>query len=75
MWYEVLTFDRDLTPLGDGIDEIAVENGWVASQDKDGEPWLQAAQLDCPPTPTSVGDLLALDGVTALACSAASRSR
>ncbi len=67
-WYEVLTFDLDLTPLGDDIDQVQVEDGWVASRDKSGEPWLLAADPHCPPTPTSVDDLVAIDGVTALAC-------
>jgi len=67
-WYEVLTFDVDLTPPGATIDEDIVEDGWVAAADKNGEPWIQAAAPDCQPTPTVVTDLVAMDGVTALAC-------
>lgn len=67
-WYQVLTFSGDLTPAGGGVDETAVEGGWVAAADKNGEPWVQAFRPDCAPAPTSVNDLLMLDGVTALAC-------
>jgi hypothetical protein len=67
-WYQVLTFGGDLTPAGGGVDEPAVEHGWVAAADKDGDPWLQAFRPDCPPAPASLNDLLTLDGVIAIAC-------
>jgi len=67
-WYQVLTFDVDLSAPGDGVDEPTVEEGWVAVADTTGEPWVQAAAMDCPGTPSTVQELVALDGVTALAC-------
>jgi hypothetical protein len=67
-WYEILTFDVELTGPGDIVDEEVVTGGWVAVAGKDGEPWVQAATVDCPVTPTDVADLVALDSVTALAC-------
>lgn len=67
-WYEVLTFDVDLTPPGEKVDEQNFEDGWVAAADKNGERWLAPFAPDCPPTPTSVKDLVAIDEVTALAC-------
>lgn len=67
-WYEVLTFDVDLTPPGDTVDEEIVEDGWVAAADKSGEAWIQPASPACPPAPTVVNELVAMDSVTALAC-------
>jgi hypothetical protein len=67
-WYEVLTFDVDLTGPGDSVDEEVVEGGWVAAADKGGEPWVEPAALECPAAPTTVADLVGMDGVTALAC-------
>lgn len=67
-WYEVLTFDVSLSAPGAAVDESVVQGGWVAVADKDGEPWVQAVAVDCPAAPTSVADLVALDGVDALVC-------
>jgi hypothetical protein len=67
-WYEVLTFGVDLTPPGDRVDEAIVEGGWVAAADQNGEPWVQSAKPQCPALPTRIEDLVAMDGLTALAC-------
>lgn len=66
--YEVLTFDVGLTRPGGDVDANVVEDGWVAVANKDGEAWVRAAVVDCPPTPSTVSDLVALDVVTALDC-------
>ena len=67
-WYEVLTFDVDLTGPGDTVDDEVVSAGWVAVADRTARPWVQATTVDCPVTPSDVADLVALDSVTALAC-------
>ncbi len=67
-WFEVLTFDVDLTPRGDAVDQPNVEHGWVAAADTTGEQWLGVADVDCPQVPRTVADLVALEGVAAVEC-------
>ena len=69
VWYQVLTFDVDLAAPGKALDKPTVEEGWVAAADTNGEPWVQPAAMVCPTAPPStVQELVAIDGVTALAC-------
>ena len=35
--------------------------GWVAGADKDGEPWLEPAAVDCPPLPSSLREVATLN--------------
>ena len=58
-WWHVVP-----TALGGG----GPGHGWVAGASREGEPWLQATQLDCPPTPTDLGALKAITDGIALAC-------
>lgn len=60
-WYEV-------APLGNA--EVTVERpfGWVAIADKDGTPWVEPTAPTCPMNPTSIDDLVVVDGLLALAC-------
>ena len=51
-WYQVQPtrdFRQDEYPFG-----------WVAAADKDGEPWIQSGNLECPPLPHDIDDLAAL---------------
>lgn len=43
-------------------------HGWVAGASRDGEPWVEPTQLDCPPTPTDLAALQDLTNGMALAC-------
>ena len=43
-------------------------SGWVASADRDGEPWIAAEDFDCPPVPTDFRSLAALPPGVGLAC-------
>ena len=56
-WYEVV-------PLASGLPW----SGWVASADRDGEPWIEAGAFDCPPVPTDFQALAALPRGVGLAC-------
>ena len=67
-WYRVMTFDVDLSAPGDTVDEPIVVDGWVAVADTNGEPWVQTAEMDCPAAPSTVQELVAISGLTALAC-------
>ena len=67
-WYRVLTFNVELSAPGQTVDEPVVEDGWVAVADTNGEPWVKAAAMDCPAKPSTVQELVAIDGVVALAC-------
>jgi hypothetical protein len=42
--------------------------GWVASASRDGVPWLEPAEVGCPPVPFDVSTLAALPSGVALAC-------
>lgn len=42
--------------------------GWVAAASRDGQPWIEAQTLVCPPRPEDVASLAALSGGMALAC-------
>ena len=56
-WYEVVPLmSRDLP------------SGWVASADRDGEPWIAADQFDCPSVPTDFRSLAGLPPGVGLAC-------
>ncbi len=69
-WFEVLFFAETLTAVGSGRDAEQVETGWVAAAGKDGEPWIDVARFDCPPTPATFTDLraVAADPELAIAC-------
>ncbi len=56
-WYEVASFSLDVMSWPPcGIDRGPCGGpytGWVARSGRDGEEWLEAAEPDCPPAPTS----------------------
>ena len=56
-WYEVVPLTSRTLP-----------SGWVASADRNGEPWVAAGEFDCPPMPTDIRALAALPGGVGLAC-------
>jgi hypothetical protein len=56
-WYQVVPLSSRTQPTG-----------WVASAGKDGEPWIEASEFDCPPVPTDVRSLAALPSGVGLAC-------
>ena len=56
-WYEVVPMASPDLP-----------SGWVASADRDGEPWIAADDFDCPPLPTDFRSLAALPPGVGLAC-------
>ena len=56
-WYEVAPLSSRTLP-----------SGWVASADRDGEPWIAAGAFDCPPLPTDFRSLSALPRGVGLAC-------
>ena len=56
-WYEVV-------PLGSRTQPT----GWVASAGRDGQPWIEAGNFDCPPVPTNFRSLAALPPGVGLAC-------
>jgi hypothetical protein len=56
-WYEVVPLTLKKLP-----------SGWVASADRNGEPWIAARDFDCPPLPTDIGSLAALPPGVGLAC-------
>jgi hypothetical protein len=57
VWYEVVPLTSTELP-----------SGWVASASRDGEPWIVAADFDCPPVPTDMRSLAALAPGVGLAC-------
>ena len=67
-WYQILTFDEQLTMPGEAVDEEVIEHGWVAAADTNGEVWLEAARPACPALPADVASLDSIEGETALAC-------
>ncbi|HEX5823226.1 MAG TPA: hypothetical protein VFY18_02095 [Candidatus Limnocylindrales bacterium] len=56
-WYEVVPLTSRNLP-----------SGWVASADRDGEPWIAPGEFDCPPVPTDFRSLAALPSGVGLAC-------
>jgi hypothetical protein len=56
-WYDVVPLTSRKLP-----------SGWVASADRDGEPWVAASDFDCPPVPTDLRSLAALPPGVGLAC-------
>ena len=56
-WYEVVPLTSRELPTG-----------WVASADRDGEPWIAAGDFDCPPVPTDFRSLAALPPGVGLLC-------
>jgi hypothetical protein len=56
-WYNVV-------PLTSG----ELPSGWVASADRDGQPWIEAGEFDCPPVPTDFRSLASLPPGVGLAC-------
>ncbi len=56
-WYEVVPLTSRKLP-----------SGWVASADRNGEPWIAALDFDCPPLPTDIGSLAALPAGVGVAC-------
>ena len=41
-------------------DDVEYPFGWVAAADKDGEPWIEPGDLECPPLPANLEDLEAV---------------
>ena len=56
-WYEVVPLASRTLP-----------RGWVAIAGRDGEPWLEAGDFDCPPLPSDFRSLAALPDGVGLAC-------
>lgn len=56
-WYEVAALTSRTLP-----------SGWIASADRNGEPWIEAGAFDCPPVPTDFRSLAALPPGVGLAC-------
>jgi hypothetical protein len=56
-WYEVVS-----------LTSRALPSGWIASADRDGEPWIKAGAFDCPPLPSDVRSLAALPPGVGLFC-------
>jgi hypothetical protein len=56
-WYEVVPLSSRTLP-----------SGWVASADREGEPWIAAGAFECPPVPTEFRSLAALPRGVGLAC-------
>ena len=56
-WYEVVPLTSRKLP-----------SGWVASADRNGEPWIAAGDFTCPPQPTDLRSLAALPPGVGLAC-------
>jgi hypothetical protein len=56
-WYEVIPLSSRQLP-----------SGWVASADRDGEPWIAPRAFACPPVPTDLRSLAALPRGIGLAC-------
>ena len=56
-WYQVL-------PLTSG----GLPSGWVASADRDGEPWMESGSFACPQVPTDFHSLASLPAGVGLAC-------
>ena len=57
LWYEVVPLTSRNLP-----------SGWIASADRDGEPWIAVADFDCPRKPVDFRSLAALPPGVGLAC-------
>ena len=55
-------------PDADGFLSFCGESGWVATADAYGNPWLERADPDCPTTPTTVQEFVAIAPGKRLAC-------
>ena len=55
-WYQVASLTSRAVP------------GWIASADRDGDPWVAVDDFDCPPQPTNIRSLAALPRGVGLAC-------
>jgi hypothetical protein len=56
-WYEVAPVSSKTLPIG-----------WVASTDRDGEPWIETGAFECPLAPTDFRSLARLPAGVGLAC-------
>ena len=56
-WYEVAPLSSRTLPTG-----------WIASADRNGEPWIAAGTFECPPLPTAFRSLAALPAGVGVAC-------
>ena len=56
-WHEVVPLTSRKSP-----------SGWIASADRDGEPWIAAGEFDCPRMPTDIRALAALPSGVGIAC-------
>jgi len=56
-WYEVASLSSRAFP-----------EGWVASSDRDGDPWIAADDFDCPSMPSSVRSLATMPPAVGVAC-------
>ena len=57
VWYEVVPLTSRNLP-----------SGWVASADRDGQPWIAAGDFNCPPVPTDFRSLARLPRGVGLLC-------
>lgn len=70
-WYEVASVSIRLEDPGCVATPApcpTVYTGWAARQGRDGEPWLEAGDAQCPAVPTDVGSVLAATAGARLAC-------
>lgn len=67
-WYFVAPVDlkSEFTPLNGSANGRPW--GWVASESREGEPWIAPAEARCPETPTTMDEIAALEGLTGLVC-------
>jgi hypothetical protein len=71
---QLYVFDGPVTASGYAWYEVAsltsrnLPQGWVASADRDGDPWIAIDDFDCPPQPTNMRSLAALPPGVGLAC-------
>jgi hypothetical protein len=49
-WYQV-------QPIRSDMDVTTYPFGWIAAASKDGQPWIEADPMGCPPTPQTADDL------------------
>ena len=66
-WYEVVPLPSARPDL-EYRESGTLPSGWVASADRDGEPWIEAGAFECPPVPTDIRSLAALPRAVGLAC-------
>jgi len=67
-WYFVAPVDlkSEFTPLNGSADPRPW--GWVATGSREGEPWIEPAEAQCPETPTTMSEIAGLVGLTGLVC-------